>query len=181
MAAARGTSTAQLELITATFPDRESAEHAFESLTRRGYTRDDVNVLMSDETRRLHFADLEAGTAPDVGSKAAEGGLAGAAIGGTAGAILGALVAAGSLALPGIGLVIAGPIAAALAGLGAGGAAGGLVGALIGAGIPEDRARRYESDLRSGGIVLGVRPHTPGDAEEIAREWRHFRGVNIYR
>jgi hypothetical protein len=35
------------------------------------------------------------------------------------------LLAAGTIALPGIGLVIAGPLAAGLAGLGAGGAAGG--------------------------------------------------------
>lgn len=179
--AARGTGTAQLELITATFPDRASAERAFDALTRRGYTRDDVNVLMSDETRKRHFGDTKDGRDTELGNKAAEGGLTGAAIGGTAGAIFGAMVAAGTLALPGIGLVVAGPLAAGLAGLGAGGAAGGIVGALIGAGIPEERARRYESDVKSGGIVMGVRPHSPRDAEEIARDWQNYRGVNIYR
>ena len=51
-------------------------------------------------------------------------------------AVLAALTAAGtSIALPGLGLVIAGPLAAAAAGAGAGAATGGLLGALIGWGL----------------------------------------------
>jgi hypothetical protein len=43
---------------------------------------------------------------------------------------------------------VAGPIAAALAGAGAGSVAGGIIGGLVGAGIPEERARLYESGLK---------------------------------
>ena len=46
-----------------------------------------------------------------------------------------------SVALPGIGLVIAGPLAAAAAGAGAGAAGGGLLGALIGWNMPEERVK----------------------------------------
>ena len=49
-----------------------------------------------------------------------------------------------SLVIPGLGLVVAGPLAAALAGAGAGGTAGGLIGALVGHGMPEDRTKKYE-------------------------------------
>ena len=54
---------------------------------------------------------------------------------------LAAVVAVGTPSLlPGINLVIAGPIAAALAGAGAGAVTGGVIGALVGVGIPEYRA-----------------------------------------
>jgi len=73
-------------------------------------------------------------------------------VGGAVGATLAAILAVGtSIVIPPLGaLVIAGPIAAALAGAGAGGATGGIIGALIGAGIPEHRARVYETGLQTG-------------------------------
>jgi hypothetical protein len=48
------------------------------------------------------------------------------------------------------GMIVAGPIAAALAGAGAGAVAGGAIGALVGAGIPEERVKEYESGLKDG-------------------------------
>ncbi|MBC7941726.1 MAG: hypothetical protein H7Z19_18560, partial [Chitinophagaceae bacterium] len=86
-----------------------------------------------------------------------------------------------SIALPGLGLVIAGPIAAALAGAGAGGAAGTLVGALIGWSIPEERVKEYESGIREGGILMGVRPRNAEDADHLERGWREANGANLYR
>ena len=94
----------------------------------------------------------------------------GGAVGGTVGAVLAAIAAVGTtIALPGVGLVIAGPIAAALAGAGAGGATGGLIGALIGAGIPEHRAKVYDASLRSGGILLGIEAKTDEDADQLEK------------
>ena len=69
--------------------------------------------------------------------------------------------------VPGLGLIVAGPIAAALAGAGAGGAAGTLVGALVGAGIPEHRAKVYEAGLREGGILLGVEVRSSEEASAL--------------
>ena len=177
MAEGTRSSTTRSRMLTGTFRDRESAERAYNSLTSRGYSRDDVNLLMSDETRKRHFSD-DANTG--LGSKAAEGGATGAAIGGTTGAILAALAAAGTLAIPGVG-IIAGPLVAALAGAGAGGLTGGLIGALVGAGIPEDRAKQYESDIKGGGIVMGVNPRNDQDAAYFESEWKNYRGENIYR
>jgi hypothetical protein len=77
--------------------------------------------------------------------------------------------------------VALGPVAAGLAGAGAGGVTGGLVGALVGSGIPEERAKQYESGIKQGGIVMGVRPRTPEDADYLEREWRNYRGEHIYR
>src|SRR5918998_6620438 len=101
-------------MVTGLFRDRESAERAYGSLSERGYGRDDVNLIMSDDTRKKYFSDDDD---TEFGTKAWEGAGKGAAIGGGVGATLGAIAAIGTtLALPGIGLLIAGPIAAALAG-----------------------------------------------------------------
>jgi uncharacterized protein YjbJ (UPF0337 family) len=165
--------------VTGTFRDRDDAERAYCSLTDRGYTQNDVNLLMSDETRKKYFDD---DVKSDLGSKAMEGAGAGGAIGGTLGAIIAALATVGtSLAIPGLGIVIAGPIAAALAGAGAGGLTGGIIGALVGVGIPENRAKLYDEDIRNGGIVMGVNPRSEEDAEYFEREWRDSKGENIYR
>jgi hypothetical protein len=154
--------------VTGTFRDRDGAERAYSSLTDRGYTQNDVNLLMSDETRKKYFGD---DMKSDLGGKAMEGAGAGGAIGGTLGAIIAALTTVGtSLAIPGLGIVITGPIAAALAGAGAGGLTGGIIGALVRVGIPEDRAKPYDEDIRNGCIVMGVNPRSGEDAKYFERE-----------
>lgn len=166
-------------MVTGMFKDRESAERAYQSVTNRGYNKDDVNLVMSDDTRKRHFSDDDSNT--ELGNKALEGAGAGSAIGGTVGAILAVVAAAGTLAIPGLNIVAAGPIVAALTGAGAGGLAGGLIGALVGWGIPEERAKVYESGIKEGGIVMGVNPRTDEDADYFEREWKSNRGEQIYR
>jgi hypothetical protein len=165
--------------VTALFTDREGAEQGYEALSTRGYEANDINVVMTDDTRKKYFVS---GEQTELGSKAAKGAGVGSAIGGTVGAIAAAIAAVGtSVAIPGLGLVIAGPLAAALAGAGAGGVTGGLVGALIGAGIPEERVKHYEKGIKSGGILLGVRPRSVDDAVYFEREWNKIGGTHVYR
>jgi hypothetical protein len=157
-------------LMTRSFSDRESAERAFDDISARGYKSDDIHVMMSDDTRKRHFGKDKEKT--DLGNKAMEGAGIGGAVGGAVGATLvGILAAAATLTVPGLGLVIAGPIAGALAGGATGATAGGLVGMLVGAGIPEERAKVYESELKQGGIVMGVRPRNDDDARYFG-EWQ---------
>jgi len=171
----------QNQVLTGMFTDRNDAERAYNSVKSRGYTDNDVNVLMSDKTRDSWFADDDDNDTA-LGSKALEGAGAGSAIGGTLGAIIAGIAAIGTnIVLPGLGLVVAGPLAAALAGAGAGGLTGGLVGALIGSGIPEDRAKLYDEGIRNGGMVMGVNPRNQEDADYFENEWRNYRGEHIYR
>src|SRR5918911_4495487 len=154
---------AKAKLVTGLFKTRVAAEAAVDAILKRGYTREDISVLMSDATRNKEFA-------VETRTHAADGAGIGGAIGGAVGATLAAIVAVGtSIALPGIGLVIAGPIAAALAGAGAGGATGGLIRALIGAGIPEHRAKVYDAGLREGGILLGVEAKSEEEADQLEK------------
>ena len=172
-------STKQRPIVTGMFRDRDSAERAYQSSTARGYNESDINLAMSEETRKRYFAD---GATTELGNKATEGAGVGGAVGATVGAIAAAIAAVGtSLVIPGLGLVIAGPAAAALAGAGAGGVTGGLIGALVGWGIPEERVKHYESGIKDGGIVMGVNPRSDEDAEYFEREWKNSGGQHVYR
>jgi len=147
--------------VTGLFKTRAAAEAAVDAIIKRGYTRDDISVLMSDSTKSKEFA-------VETRSHAADGLGIGGAIGGTVGAVLAAIVVVATpIAIPG-GLFVAGPIAAALAGAGAGGATGGLIGLLIGTGIPEHRAKVYDAGLRGGGILLGVEAKSKEDVDKLA-------------
>jgi len=149
------------KLVTGLFKNRVAAEAAVDAILKRGYTRDDISVLMSDATRTKEFA-------VQARSHAADGAGIGGALGTAVGAVLAAIAAVGStIFLPGINLVIAGPIAAALAGAGAGAVTGGVIGALVGAGIPEYRAKVYEAGLREGGILLGVEAKTDEEVDRL--------------
>lgn len=162
------------------FKDKDSAECAYDVLNERGYDKDSTDVMMSDDTRDKYYSGTNAEDT-ELGSKAAEGTGVGAAVGGTVGAVLAAIAAIGtSVVLPGLGLVIAGPIAAALVGAGAGGLTGGLLGALVGSGIPEEHAEAYETGLKSGGIVLRAYPKNAEDAAFIESKWEACGGTQIF-
>ncbi len=174
------TTTTKGPLVTGMFSDRDSAERAYQELHSKGYTKDDVNLIMSDDTRKKHF-DGQVGET-ELGTKAMEGAGTGSAIGGTVGAIAGAIAAIGtSLLIPGLGIVVAGPIAAALAGAGAGGLTGGIIGGLVGSGMPEERARIYEKGIKDGHIVMGVHARNNEDADYVASNWRSNNVSEVYR
>lgn len=162
------------------FKDNESAECAYDALDERGYDKDSTDVMMSDKTRDKYYSGVDAEDT-ELGSKAAEGTGVGAAVGGTLGAVIAAIAAIGtSVVLPGLGLIVAGPVAAALVGGGIGGLTGGLVGALVGSGIPEEHAEAYETGIKSGGIVLRAYPNTAEDAAFIENKWEACGGEQIF-
>jgi hypothetical protein len=161
------------KLLTVLFKNPGDADQAFNYLISKGFDRNDITVVMSDETRNKNFGNINA-SEDSLGSKAIEGMGVGGAIGGTVGAIAAAIAAIGTvLVLPGLGLVVAGPIAAAVAGAGAGSAIGGIVGALVGSGIPDEKAKQYEEDIKAGGILIGIK--APNEKyDELEKELNTF-------
>jgi hypothetical protein len=93
-------------------------------------------------------------TAVDMREERAHSIVAGAGLGSLAGLLLGVT----SLAVPGIGPIIAaGPLATALGSMLAGGAAGGIIGALSTSGVPHEYARRYAASIEKGQTLVTVR------------------------
>ena len=169
--------------VTGLYDTPESASRAYDELrSTHGYEAEDIDVVMSNQTRDRHFTAAGATLKLEEGNKTAQGLATGGAIGGGLGAALAAMFAVGaSIVVPGVGLVIAGPIAAALAGAGAGAATGGIIGAMVGAGIPEDRAMVYERGLEEGGVVIGARGRDDAHAATLERDLESYGGIGVRR
>lgn len=132
------------------FETRAALETAVNQLKTAGFLSSDISALLPSVGDTKEFVHEKETKAPEGATTGAAGG---AVIGGT----LGWLAGIGTLAIPGIGpFVAAGPILAGLAGAGIGGAVGGIAGALVGMGIPEYEAKRFESAVKEGGILLSV-------------------------
>ncbi len=153
--------------VYAVYHDQSKLETAVDRLKAAGFESQDISVVFPDRGRTDQFA-MERNT------KAPEGAATGGGTGIVVGGVLGWLAGIGTLAIPGIGpLLAAGPIVAALAGAGAGGVVGGIAGGLIGLGMPEMEAKRYEKEIKEGRMMLSVRcadPRFTGTARSILSE-----------
>src|SRR5262245_25282509 len=163
--------------VTALFRSPDAAERAYRAALALGYVDKDINVVVSDATRDRLLADAKH---PNLQSNAAEsaekpdkgkGTDLGGPTGGTFGTIAPVIAAVGTAVLV-PGLVFAGPIAIALAAAGAVGVAGGLIGALKDWGVPQDRVREYETAVRDGAILIGVKARSDEDAQQLEQKWR---------
>jgi hypothetical protein len=163
--------------LTALFKNREDADSAYEWLLKNGHNSNDIHLLMSEETRqKYHYAEAaEPETTPE---DAVVGLEAGVAVGGGLGAAMGIVAGVtAAVIIPGLGLVVAGPLAASLAG--AGGMLGGALGALYGSSLPEEEAQKLEQTIREDGILISVQPPDTEEAALIESEMRERGGEFI--
>lgn len=143
------------------FNTPELAEHVMHELLRKGFEQEQMGLLMNEQVGGERFVLRST-------SKASETGGAGALAGGVLGAVAAGLAAVTSIAIPGLGLVAAGPLLAALAGAGAGAATGGLVGALVGLGMNRQEAEMLDQGVRGGDVMVGV--HVRDKAQRATAE-----------
>jgi len=166
-------------LVNAAFSNRMDAQKAYDELIYRGYKPEEINVIVSDETHRIHHSE-EIGDEKPAHTTMENAGI-GSAIGGTAGAIAGALIAIGTtVVIPGLGIAVAGPLLAALTGAGAGGLTGGIVGALHHRGVPKEHAEAFESSIRAGETIISFTPKTVEDRMEIIAAWNGYNARQLH-
>lgn len=125
--------------IIGVFNSQSNAEKAIKSMRDKGFKDNEISIVSKKGTK-------QADSNGDMSTAAT-----GITTGGVLGGIAGLMASAGALAIPGVGPIIAaGPIAALLTGA----VGGGIVGGLVDMGIPEDESRRYEEDVKQGGILV---------------------------
>ena len=158
-----------MSTVIGTFGSREQAEKAVRALRNKGFTEDEISVVAKRSDKQGDFETA----GDDMGGmgKASDGTAWGSALGGVAGLLAGV----GALAIPGIGpIVAAGPLAATLSGAVTGGVAGGL----LDVGIPEDRSRYYEEEVKKGRF-LAVIDTDSGMVEDAARIMRDNGAADV--
>src|SRR5438552_9372172 len=155
------------------FDNRDNAQRAIEQLRNGSIESNKIGVTMrSPEDAQQVATDTDMGVAG--------GAAAGAVGGGVLGLIAGLLVGVGTVAIPGVGPVVAGGwLASALIGAGVGAAAGGLVGALVDAGVPEEEAKLYQTGVKRGGVLVTAR--VPDGQEQAALNILNTNGARNIR
>lgn len=137
--------------VVAIFRDRDSAESAARHIKEQGLKTEDISIVARQEGEgdRGISGTMNAGEGP-VNDNISDGVISGGILGGLAGLLIGA----GSMVIPGLGIIAAaGPITGLLSGA----ATGGIVGGLVDLGIPEKRGQAYEHDIRVGKILFSMR------------------------
>lgn len=144
-------------LITGLFDTPAAAQAVVTRLQQSGYTTGEISVIMKDALEQGEAKNASDDT-DGVGSRSTVG------IGGGVGALLGGLLAVSAVAIPGVGLIAAGALAAMFVGGGA--LTGSALGWFVDRGIPADVAPYYERGLHEGGVVVTVAAH-PGDEPQV--------------
>jgi hypothetical protein len=161
------------------FSGRQSAEQALSELKASGFPMEKVSIIVKDAEQNERLGDTEMSSRvgdEDVGT--ATGLVADTLTSATWGTIL---VGLSSLALPGLGVVLAAgslgvALATSIAGVAVGAAAtNNVVKALGDIGIPEERARIYSDRLHQGNYMVIVE----GADDEIQQAETILRRRNI--
>ena len=147
------------------FDSQDYAETAAHQIKDQGLRTDDISIIAK------HDNDGGAGKEGGINDNISDGVLSGGVLGGIAGLLIGA----GSMVIPGLGIIAAaGPITGLLSGA----VTGGIVGGLVDLGIPENRSKQYESDVKRGKVLFSMK--TDEDkVDRITSILRHSGASNV--
>jgi len=130
----------------AVFSTVAETRNAVSRLLAAGFTKDQITVICSDDTKERYFREFEHQEQAGSNTPAA------AATGGAIGATLGSLATgAVGLAIGGVPLIVAGGI-----GLMAGAVWGGFIGAMMTRGIEKEAANFYDQEVQAGKLLVTV-------------------------
>ncbi len=159
-----------MEIVTGVFESRGDAERAVNQLRSLGIPQDNIGLITPGSQPDAVERGVPVTDTEEPGMGRAMGAAVGGAMGAAGGATLG--LAAATLAMPGIGPVIAfGMLGAAVLGIvgaAAGAAVGDRVEEQLGEGIPHEDVFLYEDALRHGRSIIIA--HVDDDREDRARE-----------
>jgi hypothetical protein len=129
------------EIVVAVYKDTLKAKSAIDRLIASGFPQQNISLA----TASLNNEPAAVKKALELGDQAEKDAVVGAGIG----AVIGALGGVTVVTLAGVGVVIAGPLAAWT-----GVVVGGLIGAISGWGVHKDHVARYEQKIKSGHVLV---------------------------
>jgi phage tail tape-measure protein len=144
----------------------DQTRDAVSRLLAAGFTREQITVICSDDTKERYFREFEhqESAGSNTPAAAAAGGAIGASLGSVATGALG-------LAIGGVPLLVAGGI-----GLMAGAVWGGFIGAMMTRGFEKEAADFYDQEVQAGKLLVTVEQNDArakpslADAERIFEE-----------
>jgi len=154
MAAVRAVRAKSSRIVTAFFDGPAHAECAIQMAATRGYGKDELSVLMSNDTRDkcLSLGFVSNHTPLNFGA----------------------------FTTPGVNLAAWGPIAATIPGASLDDSMGSLIWLLVERGVPYRRARAYASAMEMGCVFLEICPRSDDDVEYFTHAWQACGGREIH-
>jgi len=136
--------------IVGVFEYHKDAEKAARLVKDEGLRTSDISIITKQSENNNYSGDKTGEDYSMTNDNISDGVVTGGVLGGLAGLLIGA----GTMIVPGIGIIAAaGPIT----GLISGAVTGGIVGGLVDLGIPEDESKEYENDVKEGKVVWSMR------------------------
>ena len=155
-------------IVVGIFDTRDDAETAARAIKDAGLRTSDISIVVkqSGDSDYTHGHGASATmTTGGTNDNISDGVITGGVLGGLAGLLIGA----GSMVIPGLGVIAAaGPITGLLSGT----VTGGIVGGLVDLGIPEKQSKEYESSIKQGKILWSMKTDDKyvDDVETILRD-----------
>jgi hypothetical protein len=159
--------------VTGLFEDFSTAQNAVQHLIDDGFAPANISLVayhkQQENVRYQPYDKADVETGKSTTSSAVGGGVLGG--------VLGLLISAGTVTIPGIGLVVmAGPLASAvgsvaagtITGAGVGAASGGLIGALMETGLSKNEAHILTQEIRHGGALVLVSTEDDATSERVS-------------
>lgn len=167
------------EMLSGMFHDRESTENAYKTLLEKGYSKDEINLVMTGETLKKHFSDDIRHT--EYGAYTTTYAVKDPSMDNDPSVISEEIEANGrSVVVRGLVVILLGPISSGISGSGASGIPGGITGGLVEAGFSKASANLYEAGIKKGNIVIGVKLRDDEYAQFIKTNWRTTKVEEIH-
>ena len=140
--------------VAAIFDSYSAAENAARQIKDKGLRTDDISIVAKQGQEDDYTSNRPTATMGVHHGAKNDNISDGVVTGGVLGGLAGLLIGAGSMVIPGLGIIAAaGPITGLLSGA----VTGGIVGGLVDLGIPENKSKQYETDIKAGKVLFSMR------------------------
>jgi hypothetical protein len=164
-----------LGTVSGVFFTKPDADHAYEALLNRGYSSDEIAVLMSDETlskhEQKHPRDVREGRTGEEEDMVT-------ALGRTTGAVVGAFISL-MVSIPELGIAISKTLVKTFKAASREESIGETIATTIRVSPTDESTGTYGNGMKEGGIIISVDPRNLEERRAIVKNFRENNGHDI--